>query len=289
VQELAGKIAVVTGAASGIGRALALRFASEGMAVALADVEEAPLRQVETEVAAAGAETLAALVDVSSRPAMLNFASAVRERFGPPHVLCNNAGVSGGGGPIWATTENDWSWVLGVNLMGVVHGCQAFLPDMLAAGHEGHVVNTSSVLGLSTGGGGIYGVTKHAVTRLSEGLWYDLKAANAAIGVSVLCPGMIATNIIKAERNRPSHLVDGTPARANGSGMSQAMHERFQADGRAPAEVAGMVVDAIRSGCFYVLTHDSVLRQVEARMRAILDGTDPPPATPLTATPRRSS
>src|SRR2546423_14331232 len=122
------------------------------MSVALADVEEAPLRQVESDVAAAGSEALAVVADVASRSAVLDFAAAVRDRLGPPHVLCNNAGVSGGGGPIWKTTENDWSWVLGVNLMGVVHGCQAFLPDMLAAGHDGHVVNTSSVLGLSTGG-----------------------------------------------------------------------------------------------------------------------------------------
>ncbi len=210
MQELDGKVAVVTGAASGIGRAMIERFAAQGMKVVLADVEEEALAKADAEVAATGAETLAKVTDVSSRASVDELAAAVTERFGGANVLCNNAGVSGGAGSLWDTTEKDWSWVLGVNLMGVVHGMQAFVPAMVASGEPGHVVNTSSVLGLATGGGSIYGVTKHAVTRLSEGLWYDLRAANASVGVSVLCPGMIATNIIGSGRNRPSDLQNET-------------------------------------------------------------------------------
>jgi len=195
-------------------------------------------------------------------------------------VVCNNAGVSGGGaGAIWETTTRDWEWTLGVNLMGVVHGIQAFVPLILEHGEEGHVVNTSSVLGLSTGGGSIYGVTKHGVARLSEGLYHDLKAAGAKVGVSVLCPGMVATHIVTSDRNRPAHLRnEGREVAAEMAERRQVMQDRFLEAGMPPGEVAEMVVDAIRTDRFYVLTHPEMIKpQVEARMRAILDE-QPPPA-----------
>ena len=289
MQDLVGRTAVVTGAASGIGRALAERFAAQGMRVALADVEKVALEETTESLAATGAEVMGRVTDVSSRSDVDALAAEVTERFGVPHVLCNNAGVSGGGGPLWSTTERDWSWVLGVNLMGVVHGLQAFLPAMVASGQPGHVVNTSSVLGLSTGGGSIYGVTKHAVTRLTEGLWYDLQAAAAPIGVSVLCPGMVATRIVSAGRNRPEHLRNEVDegAAAAAARRTEAAQARFLESGMSPEEVADQVVDAVLHDRFYVLTHPEMIKpMVEARFRAILDDTSPPPARPL-LDPRR--
>jgi NAD(P)-dependent dehydrogenase (short-subunit alcohol dehydrogenase family) len=281
MQELSGRVAVVTGAASGIGRGLAERFAAEGMKVVLADVEEQALAAAEADLAATGAEVLAVATDVSSRTSVDDLADASVERFGAVHVLCNNAGVSGGMGPIWQTTEADWQWVLGVNLMGVVHGVQAFVPGMVAHGEPGHVVNTSSVLGLSSGGGSIYSVSKHAVTRLSEGLYHDLRAAGAPVGVSVLCPGMIATRIVTADRNRPAHLRNpGIEIPPEMLERRKVMQERFLEMGMPPAEVAGMVVDAIRDDRFYVLTHPGMIwPHVEARVQAIL--ADEPPAPGL--------
>ncbi len=289
MQDLVGRTAVVTGAASGIGRALAERFAAQDMRVALADVEKVALEETTESLADTGAEVMGRVTDVSSRSDVDALAAEVTERFGVPHVLCNNAGVSGGGGPLWSTTERDWSWVLGVNLMGVVHGLQAFLPAMVASGQPGHVVNTSSVLGLSTGGGSIYGVTKHAVTRLTEGLWYDLQAAAAPIGVSVLCPGMVATRIVSAGRNRPEHLRNEVDegAAAEAARRTEAAQARFLEGGMSPEEVADQVVDAVLHDRFYVLTHPEMIKpMVEARFRAILDDTSPPPARPL-LDPRR--
>jgi NAD(P)-dependent dehydrogenase (short-subunit alcohol dehydrogenase family) len=280
VKELSGRVAVVTGAASGIGRGLAGRFAAEGMKVVLADIEDEALALAEKELAAEGAEVLAVKTDVASRESVDALAAATIERFGKVHIVCNNAGVSGGGGgAIWLTTTRDWEWTLGVNLMGVVHGIQAFVPLMVEHGEEGHVVNTSSVLGLSTGGGSIYGVTKHGVARLSEGLYHDLKAAGASIGVSVLCPGMIATQIITSDRNRPDHLRnDDRDIPAEMVERRRMMQDRFLEQGMPPAEVAEIVVDAIRNDRFYVLTHPEMIKpQVEARLRAILDE-QPPPA-----------
>ena len=269
--------AVVTGAASGIGLALAQRFATAGMNVVMADIEGAALATVAREVSATGVGVLAQETDVSDPASVGELAGAATERFGPINVLCNNAGVSGGGGPIWSATPDDWTWVLGVNLIGVVNGVRAFLPGMLASGVPGHVVNTSSVLGLSTGGASIYSVSKHAVTRLSEGLWYDLRAARSAVGVSVLCPGMVATKIISAERNRPARLSDTAAPSAERDRLRQAAEARFQAEGMDPAVVAERVARAVETGTFYILTHpDSIKPAVEARMRAIVDEADPP-------------
>jgi len=290
MKELVGRVAVVTGAASGIGKALAGRFAAQGMRTVLADVEKDALDEVASGLAATGADVLSRVTDVSSRSDVDALAAEVTERFGVPHVLCNNAGVSGGGGSLWSTTERDWDWVLGVNLMGVVHGIQAFVPAMVASGQAGHVVNTSSVLGLSTGAGSIYGVTKHAVTRLTEGLWYDLQAAGAPIGVSVLCPGMVATRIVSAGRNRPEHLRNevAEDLAAAAARRTEAAQARFLEEGMSPEEVADLVVDAVLQDRFYVLTHPDMIKpMVEARFRAILDDTSPPPARPL-LDPRRN-
>lgn len=280
MQDVQGKVAVVTGAASGIGRALVDRFAAGGMKVVLADVEAEALEKAEAEVQSTGAETLAVVTDVSKRSSVDELAAAVTDRFGGTHVLCNNAGVSGGMGALWETSERDWSWVMGVNLMGVVHGIQAFVPGMVARGEPGHIVNTSSVLGLATGGGSIYGVTKHAVTRLTEGLWYDLRAAGAPIGVSVLCPGMIATQIISSGRNRPAELQNEAAPEVTPEGQQrmQFVQELFAKEGMPPSEVADMVFEAVLADQFYVLTHPEAEKAtVRARLEAILEGSSPPP------------
>jgi NAD(P)-dependent dehydrogenase (short-subunit alcohol dehydrogenase family) len=283
ITDFAGKTAVVTGAASGIGRGLADRFASEGMNVVVADIEVAALDAAAGEIRSSGADVLAVQTDVSDRGSVDALAAAAIERFGIPHVVCNNAGVSGNFGPIWETTSKDWDWVLGVNLMGVVHGIQAFVPAMVESGQQGHVVNTSSVLGLSTGGGSIYSTTKHAVTRLTEGLWYDLRAAESSVSASVLCPGLIATQIVTAGRNRPDHLRNDVSEQIQAAidQRMQAAQAFFLESGMPPAEVAVMVVDAIRDDRFYVLTHpEMILGQVQSRMDGILAGSPPPAEDP---------
>jgi NAD(P)-dependent dehydrogenase (short-subunit alcohol dehydrogenase family) len=260
---------------------MAGRFAAVGMRVVLADIEEPRLREVERELSNVGAEVVAVPCDVSSRAAVDDLADAAESKFGLVHLLCNNAGVSGGGYPIWSTTDNDWTWVMGVNVMGVVHGLQVFVPRMLASGEACHIVNTSSVSGLSTGPHSIYGVAKHAVTRLSEIAWYDLRATGAPVGISVLCPGIVATHIVTAERNRPAHLrdeLDSTAAERRSAAML-AGEERFLREGMPPGAVADAVVEAVQAGRFWIFVPpDQVKAEVDRRMSAILSEADPPPA-----------
>lgn len=266
----------MTGAASGIGLALAQRLANEGMDLAIADIEGGALVAAEAELRGTGVRVLAVQLDVADEASVEGFAASALGAFGPPALLCNNAGVGGGWSPIWTATRKDWDWMLGVNLMGVVHGIRAFLPAMIEGGEEGHVVNTSSVAGLMTGPGQVYGVSKHAVTRLTEGLWYDLEAIGSRIGVSVLCPGIAATRINTAARNRPSHSFDEGRSIDENRALFEAMEERYLATGMPPAEVADILLGAVREGRFYVFTHDWVLGSIERRTAAILDGMQPP-------------
>jgi NAD(P)-dependent dehydrogenase (short-subunit alcohol dehydrogenase family) len=280
MQAFQGKVAVVTGAASGIGLGMTEALASRGMKVVMADVEEAALMKEAERLARANFEVDPQLADVSSYDSVEALAAAAAARFGKVHVLCNNAGVSGGGGkPIWEQSQADWDWVMGVNFRGVVNGLRAFVPGMIAHGEEGHVVNTSSILGLTTGTGSIYGVSKHAVTRLTEGLYHDLKAAGAAIGATVLCPGMIATNIITSARNRPDALTDASDA--PDEQRRAAMDARFKAGGMAPREVGEKVAQAILDDQFYVLTHAENMEGVKRRFDDILQLRDPSPPRPL--------
>jgi NAD(P)-dependent dehydrogenase (short-subunit alcohol dehydrogenase family) len=282
MQAFLGKVAVVTGAASGIGLGMTEALASRGMKVIMADVEEAALMKEAERLTRANFEVDPQLADVSSYDSVERLAAAAKARFGKVHVLCNNAGVSGGGGkPIWAQSRADWDWVMGVNFWGVMNGVRAFVPGMIAHGEEGHVVNTSSILGLTTGAGSAYGVSKHAVTRLTEGLYQDLKAANARIGATVLCPGMIATNIITAERNRPEALKDDAAPDPARSQIIAAMDARFKADGMAPREVGEKVAEAIANDQFYVLTHPENMAGVTRRFEDIVNLRSPSPPVSL--------
>ncbi len=263
MKHLAGKVAAVTGAASGLGRAMALAFASEGMQVALADVED--LAAVRDEVAAKGVKPFAMRVDVSKAAQVDAFAERTVAELGGVHLVCNNAGVALTGA-VWENTELDWEWMLGVNLRGVVNGVRAFVPRLMAR-NEGHVVNTASVAGLiSPPGMGAYCVTKHAVVTLSEALHHDLRERNSGVGVSVLCPAYVPTGIADSERNRPAGLGRSVKTERD------AMLKKAVASGKKSADdVARAVVAAVKEGRFYVLTHPSIKGAIRARMEDILD------------------
>lgn len=266
-------VAVITGAASGIGRGLAERFAAEGMKVVLADVEEAPLVELATALEAKGATVLAVKTDVSNAADVENLAAQTLETFGAVHILCNNAGVACSR-PIWEHTVADWEWVLGVNLWGVIHGIRAFVPRMLTQGDACHIVNTASILGLVGGGGtGIYKVSKHGVVVLSEVLADELAQKGANIQVHVLCPGWVRTGILDSDRNRPDALQNRetqTSSRLQTvSGFGNARVEMEA--GMSPTEVAEYVYNAIQNGTFYIHTHPEHKVAIRERMKRILE------------------
>ena len=257
MKTLSGKTAAITGAASGLGQAMALAFAKEGMKLALADVDEKGLE--ETARMANGAACMR--VDVSRASDVDAFAASLKE----VHVVCNNAGVSPLG-PLWQNTGGDWQWALGVNLWGVIHGVRAFVPRLVAQG-EGHVVNTASVAGLiSPPGMGIYNVTKHAVVALSESLYHDLRVQNSPVGVSVLCPAYVPTGISDSERNRPRELAGAPVPEA----MQQNLRKAVSSGKLSADDVARAVVAAVKEDRFYILTHPRIKGAIQARMEDIL-------------------
>jgi NAD(P)-dependent dehydrogenase (short-subunit alcohol dehydrogenase family) len=273
-----GRVAVVTGAASGIGFGLAERFAAEGMHVVLADVEQPALSKAAATLAESGASVLPLVTDVASLAAVEALRDAALSQFGAIHVVCNNAGVGGSHGPLWECPAGEWDWVLGVNLNGVMNGVRAFMPVLLRQ-DAGHLVNTSSIFGVFAGALGPYGVSKHAVTALTETLYFNLKSQGVAhVGVSVLCPSAVRTNFGTSARNRPAWAGQATP----GDDAEQAAAERFDQLsllGASPAEVAGMVVDGVRSGRFYILTSDNRHGAVLRRAAEIVAGG--PPSAPV--------
>ena len=277
MKEFKDRVAVVTGGASGIGRAMAERFGAEGMKVVLADVEEGALRQAEAEFREQGVDVLGVVTDVAQPEAFENLAQQTLNAFGGVHIVCNNAGVAGAWGPTWESTLKDWEWVMGVNLWGVIHGVRTFLPIMLEQGEEGHIVNTASLAGLMRGSG-IYGVTKQAVVALSESLYNELHLANAKVGVSVLCPGWVNTKIAEADRNRPAELANTAepeldPARAAGLEMVR----NFLKNGMDPADIAQQVFEAIRDDQLYIITHPEMDFLFKERFENILARKNPVP------------
>jgi NAD(P)-dependent dehydrogenase (short-subunit alcohol dehydrogenase family) len=270
MKDLAGKVAVITGAASGFGRSLALLCAKEKMRLSLADIDEAGLK--ETASLLPDAEVRWERCDVSKAEAIEQLAENTYQAYGASHLLCNNAGVAALG-PIWTSTLQDWEWVLGVNLMGVVHGVRSFVPRMLKQGDECHIVNTSSVAGLlSVPGSSPYCVSKHGVVTLSECLHHELKPIKAKIGVSVLCPAFVDTGIGDSGRNRPAELAGANP---HSQHFDQRMKKALQAGRLTADDIAKLTLDAVTEGRFYILTHPMIKPAIETRMKEILEERDP--------------
>jgi NAD(P)-dependent dehydrogenase (short-subunit alcohol dehydrogenase family) len=279
MEQLAGKVAVITGGASGIGLAIAQRLAAEKARLVLLDVEAGALDAAERSLREAGAEVLAIRVDVGKAAELEAAAAKVKETFGLVHVIINNAGVGGGSGPMWTLSEADWAWTLDVNLWGVIHGIRLFLPALIASGEEGHVVNTASMAGLiATPWLGPYTATKHAVVSISEVLAKELELAGSKVGVSVLCPGFVKTKIASSDRNRPAEHSGGGGV-PPGPNLGDAMHQMVES-GKAPEEVADAVVAAIKERRFYILTHPEMKPAIEHRLRDILEER-PPGIDPL--------
>ncbi len=274
MKDLRGRVAVVTGAASGIGRALAIRFAAEGMKVMLADVDEAALSGTAAELAAAGAEVAAARVDVTRAGEVAALATRTVATFGAAHVVCNNAGVDSGGA-FAEIPAKVWKWVFAVNFWGVLHGCSAFLPVMRGQG-EGHLVNVASHAAL-TGyfpAGTPYVASKFAVLGLSENLYHELTAAAEPIGVSVLCPSFVRTSMPYSERNRPADVPSMDASQAWQAHL--AANRAGVAEGLEPAQVAELVIEAVRKERFYVLPHpEKSIAAVRARQRWLVEGIAP--------------
>ncbi len=275
MRDLNGRVAVVTGAASGIGLGICRRLGADGMRVMMADVEAPALEAAAKDLAAEGIEVSAAVTDVRSAPSVDALVSATLERFGAVHVICNNAGVAGGG-PSWDIPLPVWEWVLGVNLFGVVHGIRAFLPHLLAQ-DEGHIVNTASVAGLLAAPWiAPYNASKHAVVGVSESLYHELAALGSRVGVSVLCPGFVRTHISDADRNWPAALGPRPDDQERpGSGeIREAMRAAIES-GTDPAVIAAAVRDAIVNGKFWILTHPEFGDAITARFGGAVSGRNP--------------
>ncbi len=277
MDELSGKVAVVTGGASGIGLAMVRAFLAEGMRVVLADIEADALGRAVAELPD-GADVEPVVCDVSVGAEVDALRDRAVERFGTVHVVCNNAGVSAGA-PVWEHTVEDWEWVLGANLWGVVHGIRAFTPLLIEQG-EGHIVNTASMAGFtSMPFSAIYNVSKHAVVTLSETLFADLAlAGSSGVGVSVLCPGWVQTRIHEAGRNRPDAaepVAETDPQRAALRAGFADYIAGVIASGIDPADVASLVVDAVKADRFYILTHPEWAPMITSRTERIARGENP--------------
>lgn len=275
IRDLAGKVAVVTGGASGIGLALARRAAAARMKVVLADIEEGPLNAAAEDLTRGGAEVLAVKTDVRLAESVEALAASVRERFGTAHLVFNNAGVGGVRCNAWEASVKDWEWVLGVNVWGVIHGVRAFTPMMLAHGEEAHIVNTASAAGfVAMAHTAPYAVSKHSVVVLSEVLLHDLQARKANVGVSVLCPAFVPTNIWNADRNRPAELAERREShtdRADKEAMKAILDK-----GKVTADqVAALAFDAVRDDRFYVFPHPRILDTIKTRTEDILGQRSP--------------
>ncbi len=270
MKQFKGKVAVITGGASGIGLALARRAAAEGMNIVLADIEEAPLAAAAAKLKSTGARVLTVKTDVSRAEQVENLAAQSLQAFGGAHLVFNNAGVGGVRVKTWQATAKDWEWVLGVNVWGVIHGVRVFTPIMLRQGDEGHIVNTASAAGfVSMASTAPYAVSKHSVVTLSEVLYHDLKAEDAKVGVSVLCPAWVGTNIWNSQRNRPQDLRDHADT-AEERARRDEVRRVLEKGKVTAADVAQMTFEGIAGGQFYIFPHPKIRKDIQTRMEDIL-------------------
>ncbi|MGB4863757.1 MAG: SDR family NAD(P)-dependent oxidoreductase [Tepidiformaceae bacterium] len=281
MQEFKDRVAVVTGAASGMGLAFAHKFAEEGMSVVLADIEAEALSMAEAAVKAHGGKVAAVRTNVMTQQDIENLADTAFNTFGNVHILVNNAGVAASAATLrsrpWETPMSDWEWTWGVNFMGVLYGIRAFIPRMLENGEEGHIVNTASMAGLLTGANP-YNVSKHSVVCLTEGIYKEFKGMGAKLSASVLCPGLIKTAILDAERNRPPEFGPATETGDQRSEVQQfsAMFTAAINSGYEPEDVAQQVFEAIRDDKFYIFpAQENILGSVRARMEDIINQRNP--------------
>jgi NAD(P)-dependent dehydrogenase (short-subunit alcohol dehydrogenase family) len=278
MKDVKDKVAVVTGAASGIGRGMAEAFAAAGMNVVLSDIESDALDQTMRSLRDAGADVHAVRTDVSKPEQVDELARQTLKKYGAVHVLCNNAGIATGvgGGASWKSSLNDWHWILGVNLMGVVHGIRTFLPVMIEQDTEAHIVNTASLAGLIPSSA-LYGTTKFAVVGLSESTYLELQRGGYKPRMSVLCPGFVDTNIVDSERNRPAEFTDQSPRPAPPDEAFRNWFSELLKNSLSPREVGKQVLAAIREERFYILTHPEWNPLIEQRMKDVLSGSNPTP------------
>ncbi|MFV2090160.1 MAG: SDR family NAD(P)-dependent oxidoreductase [Pseudomonadales bacterium] len=277
MQEFEGKTAVITGAASGIGRALAERCATAQMNVVLADIEEEALNKAVREIEQRQVRAIGVVSNAMIEQSIQELAERAIGEFGKVHLLFNNAGVAStgsAGAAVWELPDADWDWVMGVNFYGVLYCLRAFIPHMLEHGEDSHIVNTASLAAVMPGGG-TYGVSKHGVLALTEGLQSDLTSRGANINASVLCPGFVNTNIHNAERNRPDDMaVSGADTSGADSSdtasMMAALVQDLLARGKDPAEIADVVFDAITENRFYILPHPAWDEFIRGRVEGIL-------------------
>jgi NAD(P)-dependent dehydrogenase (short-subunit alcohol dehydrogenase family) len=282
MKNFEGRVAVVTGGASGIGFAMASRFAQEGMKVVLADIEEPALDAAVARLRQQEHEVLGVVTDVTKPEALERLAQQALDTFGKVHVLCNNAGVGGVAvNGIWEATLQDWRWAMGVNLWGVIYGVQAFVPIMIAQDEEGHVVNTASMAGLAQGNR-IYSVTKHAVVALSEALHDGLRMQDTKVHASVLCPGLTNTHLMFAARNRPEDLRNYPDEQPSAVQLERSANSKrmVEEQGLPPERTAEIVLQAIKDEQFYILTHDDYDEVIRERMENILARRNPVPKGP---------
>lgn len=278
MKELSGKVAVITGAASGIGRAMALAFAAEGMDVSLADIESEPLEETAKLVREAGVKAYTSITDVSDGAAVEALGEATVSELGALHVACNNAGVSGGG-LTWEIPQETWDWILGVNLFGVINGLRSFVPRIIASG-GGHIVNTASMAGLTSPPFmSPYNVSKHAVVTMSESLAVELSMTNPEVGVTTLCPGWVRTRIHEADRNKPAGVqaiseLTSEDGEEVGAGMADMVRGLIEG-GLDPDDVAQLVVTAVKEREPWILTHPDWIETVTQRTERIVAGEAP--------------
>jgi NAD(P)-dependent dehydrogenase (short-subunit alcohol dehydrogenase family) len=275
MKDFAGRVAVITGAGSGFGREFARIGAKLGMRLALADVQADALAATVAELQGQGATVFGERTDVSKAEDVERLGARTVDAYGAAHLVFNNAGVAVGG-LAWENSVRDWEWVLGVNLMGVVHGVRVFTPILLAQDEPTHIVNTSSVAGLINAQMmATYNASKHAVVSLSETLYHDLRLVGSKVGVTVLCPAFVPTGINQSERNRPADMSNDAPMTASQAALKAQLDKAVSSGKISAAQVAEMTFDAVREDRFYVVTHDRMMPSIELRMQDVVQRRNP--------------